>query len=241
MGQQNVTQQGGKQELRSLTRQLLADVQALEILINEGKIESGIRRIGAEQEVFLIDKRCHPALTATDILNDTDSPYFTTELGRFNLEMNLDPKEFTGTCLSEIEQQLIALLTELQTLADKHDTQLILSGILPTLRKDDLTLENMTPNPRYYALDEALKKLRDGRPYGFHIKGVDELKIQHDSLMVEACNTSFQVHFQVSAEQFAHYYNIAQLVSGPVLAAATVSLLNLSDFSFKKLRCTSDI
>ena len=225
MGNQDVKQNDSQQELRSLTRQLLADVQALERLLEEGKIESHVRRIGVEQEVFLVDQKFRPALTATEILNTINDPTFTTELGRFNLEMNLDPQDFSGKCLREIEEQLTVRINTLQKAAEQHDTQILLSGILPTLTKEDLTLENMTPNPRYFALNEALNQLRGGKPYWFYIKGVDELNIRHDSVMVEACNTSFQVHFQVSAEQFAHYYNVAQLVTAPVLAAATFSPL----------------
>jgi CBS domain-containing protein len=41
--------------------------------------------------------------------------------------------------------------------------------------------------------------------------------------MLEACNTSFQVHFQVSPENFAKNYNIAQTITAPLLAAAVNS------------------
>jgi CBS domain-containing protein len=41
--------------------------------------------------------------------------------------------------------------------------------------------------------------------------------------MFEACNTSFQIHFQVEPAEFARFYNVAQLVTGPVLAAAVNS------------------
>ncbi len=43
--------------------------------------------------------------------------------------------------------------------------------------------------------------------------------------MLEACNTSCQVHLQVDAEEFAHIYNIAQAMLGPVLAATSNSPL----------------
>jgi CBS domain-containing protein len=41
--------------------------------------------------------------------------------------------------------------------------------------------------------------------------------------MLESCNASFQVHLQVGAAEFAKMYNIAQVVTGPVLAASTNS------------------
>ncbi len=56
-------------------------------------------------------------------------------------------------------------------------------------------------------------------------RALDELSIRHDSVMVEACNTSFQVHYQVGPEEFAELYNLTQAVAGPVLAAACNSPL----------------
>jgi CBS domain-containing protein len=98
----------------------------------------------------------------------------------------------------------------------------LLVGILPTLRKSDLGLDNMTPNPRYFALNRAMSKLRGG---DFHvlIKGLDELETTHDNVMLESCNTSFQIHFQVAPKEFARLYNVAQAVTAPVLAAAVNS------------------
>ncbi len=65
--------------------------------------------------------------------------------------------------------------------------------------------------------------MRNGEPYKLRIEGADELNIEHDSVMLESCNTSFQVHLQVDPERFAHVYNIAQLITAPVMAAAVNS------------------
>ena len=83
----------------------------------------------------------------------------------------------------------------------------------------------MTPNPRYYALNKAITALRAG-VFDTRIKGVDELSMQHDNVMLGA-NTSFQIHFQVGPEEFANLYNVAQLVTAPALAAAVNSPLLL--------------
>src|SRR4030095_9649884 len=95
----------------------------------------------------------------------------------------------------------------------------LLAGILPTLRVSDLTLANLTPMPRYQVLSRSLTQLR-GAPFSSHIKGLDELQLTHDNLMMESCNTSFQVHFQVNPSEFAVTYNIAQAITAPVLAGA---------------------
>ena len=82
----------------------------------------------------------------------------------------------------------------------------------------------MTPKPRYQALNTAMTRLRGG-DYEFQLKGADELSVKHDSVMLEAGCTSFQVHYQVEPAEFAQCYNIAQAITAPLLAAATNSPL----------------
>jgi CBS domain-containing protein/gamma-glutamylcysteine synthetase len=220
MGTHDVHQEHDPEHKRRFITHLLHDVQALEDMIASGLIESGVRRIGAEQELFLVDSSWRPAPVALEVLDAVQDPHFTTELGRFNLEINLEPLSFTGDCLSQMEGALNALLRKLRGAAHRQAAEVVLAGILPTLRKSDLSLANMTPKPRYVALSDAMNQLR-GDAYEFRLKGLDELIVQHDSVMLEACCTSFQVHYQVGAEEFARVYNLAQAITGPVLAAAT--------------------
>lgn len=220
MGAQDVQHEQDSRQKRQFITALLHDVQALEIMIERGMIESGVRRIGAEQELFLVDQAWRPAPISMELLDAIDDPHYTTELGRFNLEINLDPLPFDGVCLTQLEQDLRDLLTKLRTVAHRQSADITLTGILPTLRKSDLTLANMTPKPRYTALSEAMNQLR-GNDYEFRLKGMDELIVKHDSVMLESCCTSFQVHYQVGAEEFPLLYNLAQAITAPLLAAAT--------------------
>lgn len=100
----------------------------------------------------------------------------------------------------------------------------LLAGILPTLQKSDLTLDNLTPVSRYHELDRGVMRLRGG-PLSIHIKGLDELQITHDNIMMESCNTSFQIHFQTDPAEFAAHYNMAQAITAPLLAVAVNSPL----------------
>src|SRR5690606_9946602 len=124
--------------------------------------------------------------------------------------------------LSQLEQELREVVDKAREAAQACDADVLLAGILPTLRKSDLGLDNMCPIPRYHALNRAMSKLRGG---DFHvvIKGLDELETTHDNVMLESCNTSFQIHFQVAPKEFARLYNVAQAVTAPVLAAAVNS------------------
>jgi len=212
-------------EVRAFTRALLVDLQALEEMLSRGMIESGVRRFGAEQEAFLVDKTFHPAPKAPEILERLGRGAFTTELARFNLEMNLPPVPLAGPCFSRVHGEIEALLREAKTAAAEEGADIFLGGILPTIEKADLSFENITPVPRYYALNEALNRLRGGKPYNLKVVGWDELHVEHDNVMLEACNASCQFHLQVSAEEFPSFYNAAQAALAPVLAVAANSPL----------------
>lgn len=209
---------------RELTHAMLADLRALERMLREQRFETGIRRIGAEQEMFLIDKSWTAAKGALEMLPRLNDSHFTTELGQFQLEANCDPQVFTGDGISRMEKQLDELVNKARRAAGELGLQAVLTGILPTMRKADLGLDNMVPSPRYKALAKAFIELR-GSSFEFSIKGLDELVLEHDSVMVEACNSSFQVHYQVESQEFARMYNIAQLLAGPMVAISANSPL----------------
>jgi len=204
---------------RRFMRAVLADLRALEQMLEAGAFERGVVRIGAEQELFLVDRGYHPAPGVLKILEKIDDPHFTTELGLFQIEANADPQLLAGKGLLKMEEQLAFLFAKVKRTAAELDLHALMAGILPTIGKSDLGMHNMVPNPRYHALSRAMGDAR-GEAFDFSIKGIDDLVVKHDSVMVEACNASFQVHLQVpEPERFAHYYNLAQLLLAPVLAA----------------------
>lgn len=221
MGDQTATVTTSRQ---TATRWMLRDLQALQAMLRDDRFESGVRRIGAEQEMFLVDASWQPAPGALAVLAALAGRPYTTEVGAFNLELNLDPQEFHGDCFTRLHRQLDELLALGRSAAEAVGLHVVLAGTLPTIRKRDLTMANMVQNPRYLALNHALMGLR-GEDYELHIKGTDELRVRQDSVMAEACNASFQVHLQVTPAEFANAYNVAQALSGPTLASATNSPL----------------
>lgn len=222
MGEQNIEEHANESTRQAFMKSLLEEVRALEIMLEKGMVESGVSRIGAEQEMFLINQARQPALTALDVLKELDDERFTHELGLFNIEANLSVQEFHSDCLSRMEAEAQEVYAKARKAAAACDSEIALVGILPTLTKKNLGLDSMVPKPRYFALNDAIMALR-GDNLKFTINGIDQLVVNHDNLMLEACNTSFQVHFQVSPDSFAKLYNIAQTITGPLLAAAVNS------------------
>ena len=211
------------EDRRRFMRAVLGDLRAMDRMLVEGAFERGVSRIGAEQELFLVDSAYHPAAGALMILERAKDPHFTTELALFNLELNADPQPLAGQGLARMEAQLAALVEKVRAIGGELGFHPVLAGILPTIGKGDLHLRNIVPSARYLTLNRVMTEARGGA-YDFSIRGIDDLVVKHDSVMVEACNASFQVHLQLAEpERFARHYNLAQALLAPVLAAGTNS------------------
>lgn len=226
MGEHSVNSAIDNKARSVFIRSLLNDISALDIMLKKDLIESDITRIGAEQEFCLVTENWRPSRKAVEILKTINDPHFTTELALYNLEINLDPIELKLDCFSHLEKQLNTLLSKARVAAKKHNTNIILTGILPTISKNELQFDYMTPSPRYWELNSMIRKLR-GSDIELHIRGVDELSLIHDSVLFEACNTSFQMHLQIAPKDFIASYNWAQAITGPVLGISTNSPLLL--------------
>jgi len=226
MGDKKVSTETNEAQMRRFTKAVLSDLQALEKMLAGDLMESDVLRIGAEQEMFLIDSSFHPAPLAMEIIETAKDKRLTTEIGRFNLEANLTPLDFTGGCLGKLENELNDIIGVVRKAAKKHAADVVLCGILPTIQQSDLTEKNLTPNPRYTELNRVLTALH-GEERIVHIKGLDEIKLHAHDTFTEFSNTSFQIHLQVSNAEFARFYNWAQAIAAPVLASAVNSPLLL--------------
>ncbi len=226
MGDQHVRAVPDAESLQQFSRALLDDIEALDQLLREGRLEQGVTRIGLEQELFLIDAAGRPAPVGPEVLATLCDPAFSTEIGRFNLELNVDPIVFGEGALASLETTLREALARARAAARVHGADVVLAGILPSIALADLTRDGLTPSPRYRALDERLVALAGGA-IRTGIQGDDELQVELDTVMLEACNTSIQVHLQVDPDRLVAAYNLAQLATAPVLAAAVNSPLLL--------------
>jgi len=224
MGQHQVALDLDERKLQEFMSALLQDLRALEFMIDNDMLETDVVRIGAEQEMFLVDQDLRPAPVALEVLERARDSRLTTEIAKFNLEANLTPLKLGAHSFRGLEEELREILNIVRTNAHSVGADLLLAGILPTLRQSDLTLENITPVPRYYQLNHSVTRLRGG-PFSIHIKGLDELQVSHENIMMESCNTSFQLHLQVNPRDFAALYNMAQAITAPTLAAAVNSPL----------------
>src|SRR5262245_18750123 len=106
MGEHEISPEFNHTRLRAFTHALLQDLRALEEMLAAGLLESGVRRVGAEQEMFLVHPDMQPAPVAANVIASLGDRRFVTELGKFNLEANVTPLEFNGRCLRVMEAEL---------------------------------------------------------------------------------------------------------------------------------------
>ena len=222
MGEHNVYPADDEARTRTFTRAVLEEIRALELMTARGMIETAPRRVGVEQEMFLTDRDGRAAPLSQPVLARLPEPNFTSELARFNLEVNLDPQSLDANFLGALEQRLTEAVDRVRAAAAEVGGEVILTGILPSLTEDDLTLANLSPDPRFRYLNDVISRARGGA-IKVAIDGPDPIEVTLDSVMLEGASTSLQLHLQVDPAHGAALYNLAQLTAAPLLAAASNS------------------
>ena len=167
-------------------------------MLDRGMIETDCCRIGAEQEFFLVDSYLRPAPVAMPVLSALNDPEFTTEMGKFNIECNLQPRRFEGGCLRELEDDLGEKVACACAAANQNGADILLMRYLADAAAIGLSLDNLTPSPRYLELNNTM--MRTAEPVPTPDPGRGRVHLMHDNVMPEAACTSFQIHFQAGPE-----------------------------------------
>ena len=199
-------------------------LDALTLMLREHPFARDEPMTGLEVELNLVGEDLGPAMVGSAVLDSLGSAEFQTELGRWNLELNLPPRPLPGDQWRHFEQQLLDELAMARAKAQDHGTQLAVIGILPTLRDHHLVEDAISPDERYRVLNEQMLTSR-GEPLRVDITGGDPLATapEHlvadfDSIAPEAACTSMQLHLQVPPESFPAYWNAAQCLASVQLA-----------------------
>jgi len=199
-----------RQEYRQKVHQCL-DVLAR--MLSEDRFDFGRPLTGMEIELNLIDAAGDPAMSNAEVLRLIDDPDFQTELGQFNLEINVPPRHLSGDGTVGLEADVRTQLNDADAAAREQGSGLVMIGILPTLMPQHMTHESISANPRYHLLDDQLLTAR-GEDLHLDIEGVESLETWADSIAPEAACTSVQFHLQVSHDLFGNYWNAAQCLAG---------------------------
>jgi hypothetical protein len=203
-----------------------ANLAALRELVDTGRFETGRRLIGVEMEVYIIDPDGQAVPINDELLRRIASSDFQTELAQFNIEFDLRPRRLVSDVFDQLEDELGQALGRAQAKAETLGVEVLVVGILPTLTDFDVTEQNLSTNPRYKALNDTILNAR-GEDILIRIEGDETLETTANSIVFEAACTSMQLHLQVDPDDFARYWNAAQVLSGPLVAMAANSPLFL--------------
>ena len=191
-------------------------------MLTESRFDFERPMTGLEIELNLIDADGEPAMRNAEVLAAIADPSFQTELGRFNIEINVAPRRLAEGGFTSFEQTVRKSLNDADPRAEAVGTRLVMIGILPTLMPDHVTLDSVSENPRYSLLDQQIFAAR-GEDLEIVIDGVERLQMISNTIMPEAACTSTQVHLQVSPDDFAGYWNAAQAIAGVQVAVGANS------------------
>ena len=219
MGDEITTIGFGAEDFSLFARRLATETECARAMFAQERFSRAGFSLGFEIEAWIVDHNFFPAPINQRLLEALDHPLVVPELSRFNVELNSDPLPLGAGALNFAESALSRLWGDCNAVAHELGANMVMIGTLPTIRDEDLTLANISPLNRYYALNKEVLRQRRGRPLRVDIAGRDHLVCEHRDVMLEAATTSFQIHLQVPADLAALYYNASVAASGPLLAA----------------------
>ncbi|WP_171163070.1 glutamate--cysteine ligase [Streptomyces sp. I05A-00742] len=208
-----------RQRHRDKLRQCL---EGLGRLLEEKRFDRPRNLMGLEIELNLAGPDGMPSMMNAKVLERIASHDFQTELGQFNLEVNIVPHRLSGRVLDQLAEELRTGLSYADRKAREVGSRIVMIGILPTLGQADLVPANFSAADRYALLNEQVMAAR-GEDVSIHIEGVERLTCTARSICPEAACTSVQLHLQVTPGRFAAVWNAAQAVAAAQIAVGANS------------------
>ena len=217
MGEKAVTGGFGLSDRRRYRDKLHRCLDALAQLLRQRRFDGPRNLIGLEIELNIADAEGMPRMRNAEVLERIASRDFQTELGRFNLEVNVVPHALTGRVFDQLAEELRTGLAYADRKAQEVGSRIVMTGILPTLTSDNLVSANLSAAERYTLLNDEIMAAR-GEEVLLDIEGVERLRHVSSSIAPEAACTSVQLHLQVTPDRFADVWNAAQAVAAVQVA-----------------------
>ena len=205
-------------------------LEALRRMLRDDRFAADAPRTGVEIELALVDDRMSPAMVNDRVLGHprlerSAAEVLTSELGRWNLEINLPPRMLPGGSAAALERDMVDAVATARACAAGAGATPVTIGILPTLTAEHLGSEHLTEDPRYALLNRQMVRAR-GESFRLDIDeperadgaAAEHLLLDVESIAPEAACTSLQLHLQLTPEAFPVYWNAAQAVAGVQVA-----------------------
>ena len=191
-------------------------LDALSRMLREHLFEDDPASVGQEIELNLVDSQALPSMRNTDVLDAIADPAWALSSGSTTWRSTCRPGGWPETRWPNWRSRQDDLNAR-DDKARSTRTRVVMVGILPTLRKEDMHLGTLTASDRFRVLDEQIFAAR-GEDMAISIDGAEKLLTHADSITPEAACTSLQLHLQVNPESFANYWNAAQAAAAVQVA-----------------------
>jgi len=106
MGQQVEAKVFSREDRQRYRQKVRSCLDVFARMLAESRFDADRRSVGLEIELNLTDEAGDPALTNARVLDRVADPDFVTELGQFNVEINIAPRLLEGDVLSEFEETI---------------------------------------------------------------------------------------------------------------------------------------
>ncbi|MGH2762130.1 MAG: glutamate--cysteine ligase, partial [Thermoleophilaceae bacterium] len=111
-------------------------------MLREARFDPERRSVGLEIELNLTDERGDPAMANARALEAIADADFQTELGQFNVEINVPPRLLADGVFAELEEAVRGSLNRAEERARTVGAHMMIIGILPTVADRHLTAES---------------------------------------------------------------------------------------------------
>ena len=222
MGQEVSVRVFSREDRHRYRRKVRTCLDVFARMLGEARFDADDRSVGLEIELNLTDEQGDPAMANARALEAIAAPDFQTELGRFNVEINVPPRQLEDGMFTELEDAVRGSLNHAEERARTVGAHMMLIGILPTIGEQHLTADSFSDNPRYDVLNEQIFAAR-GEDLEIAIGGIERLVTFADTIAPEAACTSVQLHQLVAPDDFARHWNAAQAIAGAQVAVAANS------------------
>jgi gamma-glutamyl:cysteine ligase YbdK (ATP-grasp superfamily) len=217
MGEEVAAQEFSREDRTRYREKVRRCLDVFARMLRESRFDADDPMTGLEIELNLVDDDGRPALRNAEALKVIDDPAFVTELGLFNVEINVAPRRLSERGFTAFEEGVRTCLNAADDKASRTGTHLVMIGILPTLAAGHMAPSSISANPRYRLLSDQILAAR-GEDLVIDIAGVDRLRTTSDSIVPEAACTSTQFHVQVGPDDFPAFWNASQAIAGVQLA-----------------------
>ncbi len=215
MGQEVSHKDFTREHRLAFRQKVLQDLDVFERMLEGSRFDFTRPQMGLEIELNLVDLQTHgPAMVNSEVLAEIGEDDFQTEVGRYNIEMNVPPRPMAGDQAVRLERWLSSSMRRAGDAARAHGARVAAVGIMPTLPAELFDGPWLSEGVRYQALEDALLRER-GEGFELDIEGPtgERVSSYHDGIGPLSGCTSVQLHQQVTPQDFPVYWNAASIIS----------------------------